>query len=301
MSSVKILLLFSVLGVLLVTFGAVIGYIMGDMIFWISVMFIIAISMNIVSYYKCDSIAIKTTHTKLISEKDNPRLYGIIKKVSEFAGIPMPKVGIMPSQIPNAFATGRDEKHAVVVATTGILLMLDDDELEAVIGHEISHITHKDVLVSTIAATMAMIISYVGNMILFSEIFGGMNNRNSSNTILLVIAAILIPLGATFVQLGISRSREMYADTGSVKLVKKPDCLISALKKISAPKITHQRDPFVFGQPSPDNRSSQPGAYSSLFITNNFGAHTLLNLFSTHPSLQNRIDNIEKIRKTLGV
>lgn len=299
MSSARIILLFSVLGLLLIAFGAVIGYFAGNIFVWMGAMFAIAIVINIVSYYKSDSIAIKTTRTKLISESDDPRLYKIVSKVADEAGIPMPKVGIMPSDVPNAFATGRDEKHAVVVATRGILSMLDDDELEAVMGHEISHITHRDVLVSTVAATMAMIISYVGNIILFSEMFGGMDNRNSGNGIMLLLAAILIPIGATFVQLGIARSREAYADIGSVKLVRKPDDLISALKKISAPRSDRNvvRTPF----PQRTNRSPQPGAYSSLFLVNNFGAHTLLNLFSTHPPLQKRIDNINRARKELGL
>ncbi len=296
----KIVLLFAVLGLLLIAFGAVIGYFLGNAFLLMSVMFLIAIVLNVVSYYKCDSIAIKTTHTKLIKESDNPRLYKIVKKVSDMAGIPMPKVGIMPSKVPNAFATGRDEKHAVVVATEGILSMLDDDELEAVIGHEISHITHKDVLVSTMAATIAMIISYIGSMVLFSEIFGGLDNRNSNNSILLLVAAILIPIGATFVQLGISRSRESYADEGSVRLVREPDPLISALKKISSPAAgTSNR--AIFRNPSNTTRTPKPNAYSSLFIVNNFGSSALLNLFSTHPPIQKRIENIERIKAELGL
>lgn len=301
MSAAKVVLLFSVLGLLLIAFGAIIGYLAGDIFVWMGVMFAIAIVLNVVSYYKSDSIAIKITRTKLVTETEEPRLYKIVKKVAENANIPTPKIGIMPSDVPNAFATGRDEKHSVVVATRGIMSMLNDDELEAVIGHEISHITHKDIFISTVAATIAMIISYLGNIILFSEMFGGIDNRNSNNSILLIVAAVLIPIGAMFVQLGISRSREMYADTGSVKLVKRPDDLISSLKKISAPKVNSRRNPFVFGQPSPSSRSAQPGAYSSLFIVNNFSAHALLNLFSTHPPLQKRIDNIEKVKKELGL
>jgi heat shock protein HtpX len=289
----KITLLFSVLSLILVSFGAIIGYLLGGVLLWMSAFLIIAIVMNVVSYYKSDSIALKTTRTKLIDREDNPRFYDIVKKVTEEAGVPMPRVGIMPSPVPNAFATGRDEKHAVVVATAGILGMLTDDELEAVIGHEISHVTHKDILVSTIAATIATMISYIGNIIIFSEFFGGFNDRNGNGNILLIVAAILIPIGATFVQLGISRSREAYADIGSVRLVRKPDALITSLEKISRP-INRARTPM--GQNNP-----QPHAFSSLFIVNNFSASSLSNLFSTHPSLENRIKAIRTEAERLNL
>ena len=300
MSVARMVLLFSVLSLLLVALGSIIGYLTGDFIVMLSIFFALAIVINVVSYFKSDSIAIKMTKTKLIKREDNPKFYDIVKKVSSEANIPMPRVGIMNSRSPNAFATGRDEKHAVVVATDSILSMLDDDELEAVIGHEINHITHKDVLVCTIAATIAMIISYIGNIVLFSEIFGGMNNRNGNTNLLLLLSAILIPLGATFVQLGISRSRELDADIGSVRLVKKPDQLISSLKKISRPADVNAHRGFGVPSPTP-NGSAQGGAYSSLFIVNNFGSHALLNLFSTHPSLEKRIAAITKAKKDMNL
>ena len=175
----------------------------------------------------------------------------------------------------NIAPTGKDENHAVVVATSGILQMLNDDELEAVIGHEISHITHKDILISSIAATIATLISYIGNLIIFSEFFGGIDERNSNSGIILLIAAILIPVGAMFVQLGISRDREAYADEGSVRLIKKPDELISSLKKISDVNIA-RRKPILNRN---TRKNPQPGAYSSLFIVNNFSTHTLTRPF----------------------
>ena len=168
LAHMKIPLLFGALSLIFLGFGAVAGYFFGDAPLWLSIFLSIAICMNIVSYLKSDSIAIKMTRSRIINRGDNPRLYDIIKAVSKKAGLPMPKVGVMPTAVPNAFATGRDKNHAVIVATSGILDMLDDDELEAVIGHEINHITHKDVFISTIAATMATIISYIGNIILFS-------------------------------------------------------------------------------------------------------------------------------------
>ncbi len=294
MPAPKIMLLFGVLAVMLVFFGAIVGVLVGNMLVFMSIFFAIAITMNVVSYYKSDSIMLRLTKTKIISRDENPRFYDLVKKVSETAGLPMPKVGIMQSSVPNAFATGRDKNHAVVVATGSILAMLNDDELEGVVGHEISHVTHRDILVSTVAATIATIISYIGNIIIISELFGGINNRNNNAGLLLILSAILIPLGATFVRLGISRSREAYADTGSVELVKKPAALISALQKISKPL----RQPIAAQK---RNSSPVPSAYSSLFIVNNFGGGALLKLFSTHPSLEARVKNITETAKRLGL
>lgn len=297
MGIAKISILFSTLSLILIGFGALVGYFLGGILLWMSIFFFIALGMNIFSYVKSDSIAIKMTRSKIIEKSDNPRFYDIVEKVSRQADIPMPRVGIMPTDVPNAFATGKDENHAVVVATSGILQMLNDDELEAVIGHEISHITHKDILISSIAATIATLISYIGNMIIFSEFFGGIDERNSNSGIILLIAAILIPVGAMFVQLGISRDREAYADEGSVRLIKKPDELISSLKKISDVNIA-RRKPILNRN---TRKNPQPGAYSSLFIVNNFSTHTLTNLFSTHPSLEKRIENINKVRSELNI
>ena len=297
MSIAKIALLFASLSLILVSFGVLIGYFLGDIFIWLSIFLLMAIAMNVFSYFKSDYIAIKMTRSKIIERSDNPRFYDIVEKVSRQAGIPLPRVGIMPTDIPNAFATGKDENHAVVVATSGILQMLNDDELEAVIGHEISHITHRDILISSIAATIATLISYIGNMIIFSEFFGGMDERNSNSGIILLIAAILIPVGAMFVQLGISRDREAYADEGSVRLIKKPDELISSLKKISNVNIA-RRKPILNRNAS---KNPQPGAYSSLFIVNNFSTHALTNLFSTHPSLEKRIENINRVRNELNI
>ena len=297
MSIARISLLFASLSLILVGFGVLIGYFLGNILVWLSIFLLIAIAMNIFSYFKSDYIAIKMTRSKIIDRTENPRFYNIVKKVSEQASIPMPKVGIMPSEVPNAFATGKNEYHSVVVATSGILKILNDDELEAVVGHEISHITHKDILISTIAATIATLISYIGNMVLFSEFFGGLDDRNNSSGILLLIAAVLIPIGAIFIQLGISRDREAYADEGSVRLLGKPDELISSLKKISDISTVNKKP--IFGRNNQNN--PQPGAYSSLFIVNNFSTHSLTNLFSTHPTLEKRIANINRVRTELRI
>src|SRR5487761_1855924 len=174
-----------------------------------------------------DEFVLWSTHTKLIGPSENPQLYSIVQKVANEAHIPMPKVGIVDSAQPNAFATGKGPKKAIVVCTTSILRMLSPSELEAVIGHEISHVTHRDVLVSSIAATLAGAISYIGQIVIFSSFFGGFGNsrgrgqQNSSYAILAIIAAILIPIAAMLIQLGLSRSRETSADEAGARLTQK--------------------------------------------------------------------------------
>ncbi|MEM3190967.1 MAG: M48 family metalloprotease [Candidatus Parvarchaeota archaeon] len=294
MVQIKIFLLFSVLAILLVFLGGLIGYVFGDILLFTTIFLILAIGLNLYSYFYSDKLALRMTKSKLVTESEEPRLYRIVKKVVSTVNISMPKVGVMETQIPNAFATGRDEKHSVVVVTRGILNMLDDDELESVIGHEVGHITNRDILISTIAATIATMISYIGNLVLFSELFGG-EQRNNNAGILLLVAAILIPIGAVFVQLGISRSRESNADITSVRTVRKPDAMISALRKISSVKA-----PPAFGMGS-RRRGENIGAFSSLFIVNNFSAHSLMNLLSTHPTLEKRIADISKEREKLGI
>ncbi len=292
MALFKIVLLFTLLALFMVAMGGVLGLFFGSPYLIMGAMFIFAIGLNVFFYFKSDTIALRLTRSRITSKSENPRLYNVVKKVSEEAGIPMPKIGIMDSSVPNAFATGRDEKHAVVVATSSILKMLDDKELEAVIGHEISHVTHRDILVTTIAASIATIVSYIGNIMLFSMLF---NNSNDNNLgFLVILSAILIPIGAMFVQLGISRSRESYADVGSVKLVKKPNELISSLKKISSVSVNSQ--PRNVSRPNP-----QAASFSSLFIVNNLSTHSITNLFSTHPSLEKRIEAIKKTAMEMGL
>jgi heat shock protein HtpX len=237
-----------------------------------------------------------TTRAKLIQESDNPTLYGIVRKVANEANIPMPKVGIVESPQPNAFATGRGPNKAVVVATSGILNTLTPGELEAVIGHEVGHVVHRDVLLSSVAATMAGVISYIGNIALWSMMFGGVgggNNRNGGNPLLFVAAIVLVPIGAMFVQLGISRSVEYNADEYGAKLTHNPAGLASALVKISARAKTQGFTRNSNNGPSP--------ATASLWIVNPFRGSSLMELFSTHPSTQHRVERLRKIGEEMGV
>ncbi len=292
----RIMVLFTSLTILLMLFGFIIGLFLGDPLTFMLFGLIFAAIINFVAYEFSDRFVLWSTHSKLIKESDNPQLYGIVRRVSEAANIPMPRVGIVESSQPNAFATGKGPKKAIVVATTGILRTLTPSELEAVIGHEISHVTHRDILVASVAATIAGTISYLGQIILWNSFWGGLGNsrnrnQNSGGVILLIIAAILIPIAAMLVQLGISRSRESSADEAGARLTRKPQELINALRKISNKSSVNQWN--AHSAPSPST--------ASLWIVNPLKGSSWTELFSTHPSLEHRIQRLEKVGQELGI
>jgi heat shock protein HtpX len=289
--------LFFVLTGLLMLIGYAIGLYFGDPLGFMLIGLVFAGVVNFVSYYWSDTIVVKMSRAKIIQQSDSPTLFAAVQSVAQKAQIPMPRVGIVSSPQPNAFATGRGPNNAVVVATSSILQTLSPAELEAVIGHEIGHVVHRDVLTSSVAATMAGVISYIGNIALFSMMFGGSgNNRQGGNPLALVMAIILVPLGATFVQLGISRGLEYSADEYGAKLTQNPGALASALEKISAKVQTRSMStggPNSAGAPSP--------ATASLWIVNPFRGNSMLELFSTHPSMQHRVERLRKIGQQMGV
>jgi len=290
----KTMLLFTTLTLMLMLFGYIIGIALSvDPLSLVLLGLIFATIINFASYAWSDKFVLWSTHTKLITESDNPQLYSIVRNVALKANIPMPRVGIVESAQPNAFATGRGPGKAIVVATTGILRTLSPAELEAVIGHEISHVTHRDVLVASIAATIAGTISFLGQIILFNSFFfGGSRNRNNNNAgILMIIAAILIPLGAMLVQLGISRSRETSADVAGARLTEKPQELINALRKISIRASASQWTQA--NAPAPST--------ASLWFVNPLKGSAWTEIFSTHPSLDRRIANIPKVGQEMGI
>lgn len=290
----KIALLFFVLTGLLLAIGYVVGwYFFGDPITFMGLALALAAVLNLVSYYYSDSIVLRMSKARIIQETENPTLFRAVRNVAQKANIPMPKVGIVNSPQPNAFATGRGPKKAVVCATSSILQTLTPDELEAVIGHEIGHVVHRDVLMSSIAATIAGAISYIGQIALFSTIFGGgSRDRNGSSPILL-LAVILVPLGATFVQLGISRDDEYNADDFGARLTRNPGGLVSALEKISSKAQTRPIATNPAQAPSP--------ATAALWIVNPFKGSSLVELFSTHPSLAHRVERLRKIGHEMNV
>jgi len=275
--------------------GYAIGLAFGDPLVFMLLGLVLAGGVNLGSYYWSDKLVVKMSGARLIQESENPTLYGIVRKVANEANIPMPKVGIVNNPQPNAFATGRGPGNAVVVATSGILGSLTPSELEAVIGHEVGHVVHKDVLTSSVAATMAGVISYIGNIALWSTMYGGFggNNRNGGNPLFFLAAIVLVPLGATFVQLGISRSVEYNADDYGAKLTRNPGALASALTKISTRAKTQGFARTASNGPSP--------ATASLWIVNPFRGGSLMELFSTHPSTAHRIERLRKIGEEIGV
>ncbi|MGH9918059.1 MAG: M48 family metalloprotease [Nitrososphaerales archaeon] len=293
----RMVALFFVLTGLLMLVGYAIGLYFGNPLLFLLLGLVLAGVVNFVSYYWSDTIVVKMTRAKIIQESDNPTLYSAVQHVAQMAGIPMPRVGIVNSPQPNAFATGRGPQKSVVVATSSILQALTPTELEAVIGHEIGHVVHRDVLTSSVAATMAGVISYVGNIALYSMMFGGSgNNRQGGNPIALVAAIVLVPLGATFVRLGISRGLEYNADEYGAKLTQDPGALASALQKISAKVQTKE---MSSGRQNPGGTPSP--ATASLWIVNPFRGSSMVELFSTHPSMQHRVERLRKIGQQMGV
>lgn len=291
----RIATLFFVLTGLLMLLGYAVGIYFGDPISFMLIGLIIAGLLNFASYFWSDKIVVKMARARIVSENENPTLYGIVRKVSQEAGIPMPKVGVVNQSQPNAFATGRGPGKAVVVATTGILDTLTPSELEAVIGHEIGHVVHRDILISSIAATIAGVVAYLGNMALWSMWGGGRGGRqNNGGFVTLILASILIPLGATFVRLGISRSFELNADEYGARLTRNPGALITALDKISVRANARTSNTMP-------GRSSTSASTASLWIVNPFSGHSLVELFSTHPPIQKRVRRLRQIAEEIGV
>ncbi len=260
-----------------------IGYLLGGYS-GLTIGLIFAIVMNFGSYWFSDKIVLAMYHAQEVKEHDAPELYKIVKEVIHLAGMPMPKVYIIPTDTPNAFATGRNPKHAAVACTKGILDLLNKDELKGVIAHEVAHIKNRDILIQTVAATIAGVISYVGMIARWGAIFGGLGGRDndSGGIIEFLVLAIITPLLAVLLQLAISRSREYLADETGAKMIHNPHALASALQKLH---LGVKHNPMRFGSP----------ATSSMFIVNPFSARGLANLLSTHPPMEERVKRLKKL------
>lgn len=279
-NQLKTVLLLGLLSLLLVYVGSLFG----QSGLYIGLAF--ALGTNFFSYFFSDKIVLAMYRAKEVTEKDYPEFYKSVRHIAQRAKIPMPKVYIIPTTSTNAFATGRNPKHAAVACTQGILEILTPSELEAVIAHEIGHVKNRDILIATIAATIASVISFLAYMARWAAIFGGFGGRNNdrgSSGIQLLVLAILTPIIAMIIQFAISRSREFIADETSAKLTKNPHALISALQKIE-----HN----VKVNPMRGNQST-----ASLFILNPFTAKGFIKLFSTHPPTEERIAKLKKMRR----
>lgn len=237
--------------------------------------------MNFGAYWFSDKIVLAMYGAKGVSEADAPQLYDIVKGLTIQAGLPMPKVYIMDNDTPNAFATGRNPRHAAVAVTTGIMRLLNREELSGVIGHELAHIRNRDILISTVAATVAGAISYLAHMAQWVAIFGGRGNEGrGGNPIALILMMVIAPLAATIIQLAISRSREYSADETGASISGNPLYLASALRKL---ETANRRWPMAEANE----------ATAHMFIVNPLSGGGLLRLFSTHPPIQERIKRLE--------
>jgi heat shock protein HtpX len=246
--------------------------------------FVFALVMNFVSYWFSDKIVLKMYGAQPLGEADLPVVHRIVRKLATQARIPMPKLYLIPSQSPNAFATGRNPQNAAVAVTEGILRIMDERELEGVLAHELSHVLNRDVLISTIAATVAGAISMLANMAQWGLMFGGSRDDEgrSTNPIALILTIILAPLAAMLIQMAVSRSREFQADASGAGLTHEPEALASALAKL--------------GQATKVIPMDANPATAHLFIVNPLSGRSFANLFSTHPPLEERIARLQKMR-----
>ena len=280
-NNVKSLLLLATLTGILVVMGRILGGNAGMIL-----AFGLAVVMNFASYWFSDSIALKMAGAREVTLEEAPELHGIVDELCYRAGLPKPRVAIIQSPSPNAFATGRDENHAVVAVTTGILQILTRDELMGVLGHELGHVKNHDILISSIAATIAGAITMIANMLHWAALFGGIGggygrDRDGVNPIAALAMIILAPLAALLVQMAISRSREYGADQAGAQIYGDPLALASALEKLDA---YSKRIPL----------DVNPSA-AHLFIVNPLSGQALASLFSTHPPIAERIKRLRQM------
>jgi len=243
----------------------------------------LAVGMGLVQYFFSDKLVLWSTGSRVISEDEYPDLHRTIAQLCKEADLPMPKVAIMQSPVPNAFATGRSPRHAVVAVTDSIMRLLNKDELAAVLAHELSHVKNRDILTMTMASFIAMIASMIMQSFFFSAIFGG-RNRDGGGWIVVWIVSIVVWIVSTLLILALSRYREFAADRGSALITRNPRALISALNKISG------RMDVV-----PAEAKAKVEGANAFFIIPALSGNALMELFSTHPSLDKRIANLEKV------
>lgn len=281
---VKTGVLFAVVCGLFVLVGGLVGeFVFGSWVLGLAIALGLSLVLNLVSFVACDRIVLWSTKAKIVSPAEAPRLAKVVGELAPQFGLVAPRLAIVPTQTPNAFATGRDERHAIVAATEGLLRTLDDRELRGVLAHELAHVKDHDVLLMTFAATLAGAISYAAQIVFFSMLFGGGNGRGNVNPLVLVLALITAPIAAILIQLAISRSREYRADQVGAETIRDPESLASALEKLES---ANQRRPMTVGSP----------AQSSLYIVNPFRGASFAALFSTHPPTPERIRRLRAMR-----
>jgi heat shock protein HtpX len=278
MNNIKTFVLLVTLTLVLVWAGAAVGGKHG-----MTIALIFAFGINFFAYWFSDKVVLRMYGARQVSESDAPALYSIVRRLAQKAEIPMPKVYMIDEEQPNAFATGRNPGHAAVAVTRGIMRLLSADELQGVIGHELAHVKHRDILISTIAATIAGAISYLSQMAQWAMIFGGFrgDDDEGGNPIAALVMMIVGPIAAIIVQMAISRSREYSADAGGARIAGNPRYLSNALRKLqrAAQKIPMDANPST----------------AHMFIVNPLSGGGVLKLFSTHPPLEERISRLESM------
>ncbi len=279
MNQVKTFLLMTLLTALFVWLGNLLGGHAGAMI-----ALIIAAGMNFFSYWYSDKLVLSMYKARPVTEAEAPDLYNLVRELAQRAGLPMPKIYIIQNDSPNAFATGRNPSHAAVAVTTGALTLLSFEELAGVLGHELTHVKHRDILIGTIAATFAGAISFLATMARFGAIFGGYgdDDNGGGNIFVVLLVSIFASIAALLIQMAISRSREYLADEGGARISGNPKYLANALRKLDA---YAKRIPFQSVNPST----------SHMFIVNPLRGGGIAGLFQTHPPIEERIARLERM------
>jgi len=277
MNTCKTMVLMVTLSLMLVGIGAILGGKSG-----MTIALVIAFGMNFISYWFSDKIVLKMYGAREVSEAQAPELYSMTRELSYAAGLPIPKVYLMEQDQPNAFATGRNPEHGAIAVTTGIMRILSKEELKGVLAHELAHIKHRDILVATVAATIAGAISYLAQMAQWTMFFGGRDDeRDGGNPLAAIVMMIVGPIAALLIQMAISRSREYGADAGGAQIAGNPQYLASALRKLDA-----------FSRKIPMDATP---ATAHLFIVSPLSGGGFLKLFSTHPPMEERIVRLEQL------
>lgn len=270
----KTAVLMAAITALFMTMGSMLGGRQGMML-----ALVIALGMNFFSYWFSDKLVLKMYRAQEVDETSAPQFVRMVRELADRAGLPMPKVYLIDEDAPNAFATGRNPEHAAVAATTGIIRMLSERELRGVMAHELTHVKHRDILISTISATMAGAISMLGN---FAMLFGGRDGEGRrANPIVGLAMMILAPLAASLIQMAISRAREFEADRGGAEISGDPQALASALQKIDR---VAQGIPLEAAERHPET--------AQMMIVNPLSAGGLRGLFSTHPATEERVERL---------
>jgi len=280
--------LFLMLTLVFALLGVLIGYFFEDLWLGVIIMIAFAVIINLYAFAFSKKTVLRRHKVKLITEAQNPRLYNIVRNISEKAGLPMPQVGITNNPSPNAFATGRGPKDAAVVATSGLLTLLNDEELEGVMAHELAHVKNRDVMIMSIAATVGGVIAFIGSRLWILAFMSGGNNKNGLAVLAAVIVgAITFPLAAMLIQMSISRGREFGADKTGAKFTGKPMALASALRKLEG---------GIARAPMNSTRNNDGLADAHLWIEPPAArSGGVSSLFSTHPKTADRIARLEAL------